>query len=491
MTMVYLDRLESDNAPTGAKGDDEDSAPDDMAADPDFQPYGERRRRTEKVPVPDYIESKWARQKFKKAVKTDTLRAARGRLSSHKTRYKNFGFLGSEQCSECGAFFYKGEGIKGKGKEGFLQCCQHGKVFVDPPVIPKEIIDLLDDTNPLHKHFLRNIRTYNHYFAMAAFQGKFARLRNNFPYVVKLHGQIRVLIHHVQIGKNKKVMPSQMQFVDPTEATRSRDAYGPNKDLDDDILDRLDRLLKEHNELVKSFKRMSSLLEKAKKDWSAENNDERPPTMKLVFKRDAKQTTKIRFRPTGGRYEDVLHDQPTPLPNGNSEIAAVFNSNLNPQDCPLWICEQGKPVQLDPRNPLREPLLYPLIYLKGEAQWHYDDPHRKNPTAVANTVTLRQYYSFMLYLRKEQYLQKMLGALTQQWIVEGWVRVEDSDLNFLKKLDYLRVSTRPKLTKILQDLANAEGMDLGKEIKLPMSFSHSPGQMQRHYMNSIQMIRVS
>jgi hypothetical protein len=71
------------------------------------------------------------------------------------------------------------------------------------------------------------------------------------------------------------------------------------------------------------------------------------------------------------------------------------------------------------------------------------------------------------------------------------VRVEDSDIEFIKKLDCMRVSTRPGLTKWMQDIAYKEGLDVGREYKLPMSFSHSPGQMQRHYMNSIQMVRVS
>jgi hypothetical protein len=85
----------------------------------------------------------------------------------------------------------------------------------------------------------------------------------------------------------------------------------------------------------------------------------------------------------------------------------------------------------------------------------------------------------------------MLGSLTQQWIIEGWVRVEDDEIMFLRSLDNLRISTRPNLTKFLTDLAAREGMDLGREMKLPSSFSHSPAQMQRYYMNAVQMVRVS
>lgn len=500
LTAILLERLHDLDLP---ESDDEDPPADN---DPDFTPHPNshinRGRGRKKVRVPDYIKSKWVREKYLKAVNLGTLRAAKGKLdplTSVKARYKSFGFLGTERCTECKALFFKGEGIRSKTKPGFLQCCQHGKVHFDPPTMPEWYRELVDKDSPMRKEFLKYIRNMNNYFALATFQGKFACLTPNFPHVVKLHGQIQVLLHQGE-PKNyvprseqaQRIMHSQMFFVDPADAQKNRDAFEPNRRLNADLVLKIHDMMKECNALYRSFERMATLVKKAKREWKEKNPGEMPPDIKLVFKRRAGDSSKITFRPTGGATFDTLrHEEPTALEGGNTEIAAVFNSNERPVNVPLWVCQQGRPVKMGPRNPLREPLLYPLMYPDGLPTWYTDTPHRRNQTGVQNRVTIRQYYSFLLHLRKKKYLQRMLGALTQQWIVEGWVRVEDSDLDYIKNLDYLRVSTRPQLTKFLSNLAEREGMDLGKEIKLPSSFSHSPAQMQRYYMNSIQMVRVS
>jgi len=505
MTNVILEHLEDSDVP--------ESEEDEPAGtnDPDYVPnlhFNDRRgRQRERVQLPTYIKTPGAKRKFVRAVRAGTFKAAvglidppatgyTGRLTPHNVRYKHFGFLGSEECTECNALFYKTEGIKSTTQPGYLQCCQHGKVKVEPPVIPDLIKRLLDPKNKLHKEFLKNIRTYNNYFAMASFQGRFVNLEKNFPHVVKLHGQIQVLLNHVEpkdyeprSARVQKIMKSQMFFVDPSDAKKSRDAYEPNRRLDPDTVLKLNKLLSEVNVLYQSFDRMAAILKKAKREWARNNDGEMPPNIKLVFKRRANDPSRILFRPTGATYEDLRYEEP--VEGGNTEIAAVFDSNHRPTNVPLWVSQHGKPVKLGPRNPLREPLLYPLMYPDGKPMWYQDDAHRRDQTAVQNKITIRQYYSFMLHLRRKKYLQRMYGALTQQWIVEGWVRVEDSDLDYIKNLDYLRVSTRPNLTKFLNTLAEREGMDLGREIKLPSSFSHSPAQMQRYYMNSIQMVRVS
>jgi hypothetical protein len=455
------------------------------------------------VPIPTFVRVNGATacKKFVRAFNAKTLLAAQRKKNvspPRETEYKSFGFLGTEVCEMCEAYFFRGEGIKSKkkGVKGFLQCCQHGKVKFDPPIIPPVIADLLEKGSTQRKHFLQHIRTYNTYFAMASFQAKFARLEHNYPHVVKLHGQYLALVDQAtpkgyvpRADHVQKIMQSQMLFVDPKDADMNREAFEPNRNLQKDVIAKLFEMLQKSNQLVQSYQRMAVLVEKAKKEWSANNDGERPPTIKLVFKRSAQDTSKIMFRPSGSTYMDVRHEAPVAL--GNTEIAAVFDTSERPVNVPLYICQEGKAVKLGPRNPLREPLLYPLMYPDGEPKWYKETPHEHSVTAVANKVTLRQYYSFMLHLRKEGYLQRMLGTLTQQWIVEGWVRCEDSDLEYIKNLDYLRVSTRPKLTKILTTIAESEGLDLGREIKLPSSFNHSPAQMQRYYMNSIQMVRVN
>jgi hypothetical protein len=466
--------------------------------DPDYVPTSTPRKGTprSRSNVPRSIKNKWQRQKYQMAVRAGTFKSAKGRLDPHAVAYKNFGFIGNEECSECGALFFEGEGIKSKELPGFLQCCRHGKVHFDAPDIPEEYAQLLNKNNNKRKEFLQHIRTYNNYFALAAFQAKFAKFEMNFPHVIKLHGQVRVLLHPAEPqnyvpGKEapQRIMQGQCFFVDPADAQKNRDAFAPNQVLDPDTVLKLDAILRKFNKLYKSYERMATLLEKAKREWERDNPGERPPNLKMVFKRRANDTARIKFRAKGDTFDTYRLEEP--VEGGVGEVAVVYDTPHRPVDAAVWVQQKGKPVRLGPRNELREPLLYPLLYPTGEAHWYSEMGHRRDQTGVHNKVTLRQYYSFILHLRKKGYLQKMLGTLTQQWIVEGWVRVEDSDINYLKNLDCLRISTRPKLTAFLEDLAEREGMDLGRELKLPASFSHSPAQMQRNYMNAIQMVRVS
>jgi hypothetical protein len=238
--------------------EEEEEDRDDRAIDPTYRPSRPQSARRQ---YPYYVKDSWTKRKYRTAVASGTFKSASGQLDSQNVAYKHFGLLGGETCGSCNAVFFTGEGIRNnsdKNDTSFLQCCQHGKVEVPHIPIPEKMVKLLDKTKAERKDFLKNIRHYNNYFALASFQAKFAKLQNNFPYVVKLHGQITVLLHQAEpnnyVPKSdqvQRIMQGQFFFVDPEDARRNRENYEPNKLLKADIVLMLDSLLQELNVLYR------------------------------------------------------------------------------------------------------------------------------------------------------------------------------------------------------------------------------------------------
>jgi hypothetical protein len=76
-----------------------------------------------------------------------------------------------------------------------------------------------------------------------------------------------------------------------------------------------------------------------------------------------------------------------------------------------------------------DPMTYPLIYPVGGFGWM---PYMKSEGNNNNISTL-QFYSYKLSIRDDFSPYLNLGKLTQQYIVDAWVKVESSRLYFLRK----------------------------------------------------------
>ena len=86
-------------------------------------------------------------------------------------------------------------------------------------------------------------------------------------------------------------------------------------------------------------------------------------------------------------------------------------------------------------NPLYSPLHYVLLFPFGDLGWHDNistipGEHGK---VYAKHVTQRRYYAHRLHTRPEEPLTLFYGGkLFQQYVVDAWSSIEDSELYWLR-----------------------------------------------------------
>lgn len=108
-------------------------------------------------------------------------------------------------------------------------------------------------------------------------------------------------------------------------------------------------------------------------------------------------------------------------------------------------------------------------------------------TKEDNNVTTLQFYSYKLNVRDDfsQFLN--MGRLTQQLVVDFWVKIESSRLYFLKKEQHV---LRTELYRGLMDYLNnktslTQNVQIGKMFILPSSFTGSPRALQQNYTDAM------
>jgi len=340
-----------------------------------------------------------ARKKFWTAVVKGTFLIAKGPMP-FRASYYSIGRLGDKICVDCLALFYLDEiKVADRRKRACRMCCRFGKITVPNREIPPRFMDLFNPDSPKYKKFMDLIREYNSYFSAAAFQGKRVDFKKNYPWILKIHGQIQILLEPAKIvrpnGNPQTGMdaPSNFMFIDPAEAKRQKMPDYVEEKLDKDIIALLKDILQIHNRISQVFSFMGDVVNEQLKDMV--DNGQEMPMYTVVFKskdneKDAEQGDKrVRWK----RSRDDVHPGVLTDPLEANEIAAIFDSSGQPQCVPLYVRTSGKIYRVPPNCPFREALTYPLLYPCGESTWRPDLPHvGQNVTANRNKVTLREYY---------------------------------------------------------------------------------------------------
>lgn len=105
-------------------------------------------------------------------------------------------------------------------------------------------------------------------------------------------------------------------------------------------------------------------------------------------------------------------------------------------------------------------------------------------------MTQMQYYGYRLSIRDgfNQFLSA--GKLTQQYIVDAYVKTEANRLNWVKtNQSQLRVEKYSGLMDHLHSDAAAAGMAPGVPVVLPSSFQGSPRNMAQNYQDAMAIVR--
>ena len=142
-------------------------------------------------------------------------------------------------------------------------------------------------------------------------------------------------------------------------------------------------------------------------------------------------------------------------------------------------------------EPSLDPMTYPLLFPHGDYGWHVDLTHDvAHQTAVRQKLTMLQYASYRLAIRQPFSILHRSQKLYLQWLVDMYVRVEGTRLEFIRKQQsQLRADLYLNITDYVNRRAGEENVQIGRQVILPSSFIGSPQNMKQNYLDSMAIVQ--
>lgn len=384
----------------------------------------------------------------------------------------------SSVCQSCNAMHFEAEKTY-RGK--FAGCCGSGSVVLPPlKEYPDQLLAWLTESNEEGKNFRANIRKYNSAFAFASFGYQPVRFSHG-PQAFVIHGQV---YHKTAQTLNSSVKPvfAQLYILDPEFANQERLTNECNVGCREDILTKISSIILDINPYANAYTMMKDLMKES-------GNNETSVTMWIT--------------------KDRQHDpRRYNLPIAN-EVAAVF------------ISEDGEPpfdrdIAVHPRSgtglqnisiisPNCDPMVYPLLFPYGEPGYQRGitkicttsnsvetaetSDNDENGEEKTRNVSMLEFYSYRLQERDIFNPLLHAGKLTQQFIVDAFLKVEAQRLQWNQlNQKKLRVDLYMGLMDFVNSQAERQHLKAGRIVILPSSFTGGKRYMQQNYQDAMVMV---
>jgi len=355
----------------------------------------------------------------------------------------------------------------------FPLCCKSGDIKLPEREYSRELQVLLTD-HPDKAHFLSHIREYNSAMAMASVGAKLPRISTNGPYVFRLQGQIYHRISAVQPENGSTPVYGQLYMLDPEAAMSTRAANPANSGCKAEIMERLHNILiNARNPFIQALHNMKEVIEQ--EECLAMQQQRPMHRVTLQFRVEADVDRRRYNAPTANEVAAVFVGE-NGMPSANIAVQ-VYHRN-------------GSKLEVIPMtNPVCDPLCYPILFPQGELGWQAGIPHAGASSATARkTVTPREFAAFHFQQRDTFNPLLRCGKLTQQFIVNQYVKIEAQRLNFIRhNQNDLRVEVYSGLADQLA--SHVPGHPIGRLFVLPSTFEGSPRNMQQRYQDAMAVVR--
>ncbi|KYN16225.1 DNA repair and recombination protein pif1, mitochondrial [Trachymyrmex cornetzi] len=372
-------------------------------------------------------------------------------------------------CINCKAKYFATEKISNKGNS-FHDCCNHGAVYLESlPQSPQFLHCLFNNNHAKSNNFFQHIRTYNSSFSFASFNANLVNFSNRRPgpYCFKIQGQIYYQINTaLYAAQNENPSYGQLFIIDSNEAINYR--LIENSELDLEIIQNLERIMREFNIFAQSYQMMGEELEN-QRQLEIESG-ELLPELQLLFT----------LKPGIDRRR--YNTQKT------NEVAAVFRTTADGEIPESYVTIRNRNTKtlqnVSTMDPNVEPWIYPLFYPYGTQGWHC------NLTKLNSNkrITREQYIKYRIAIRDE-FNTFLRGRLFQQWLVDSYVKIEKDRINYCKDHQKeLRTETYQGLKDYMQMMANNLNGRIGKMVILPSTFIGSPRNMLQNYQDSMAIV---
>ncbi len=316
-----------------------------------------------------------------------------------------------------------------------------------------------DDTS-----FLKNPREYNNLFAFSAlgvtggFQGPPGGSGTS---MVKIQGKVYHRIFDLSWQNGKTSNNSELYIDDGA----MRAEAGKKRNLNTKIISSIQAFLNRVNPLCSVYKVLGS---------------HPSETAHIVFEK----TSRANDGP-------VLGDRPA-----SQEISAIIKTDAaagNPRKASVWKINEREPQFIDILDPIYEPLQFPIVFPTASAGWHVDmtGPAKdetkdgtKDETKKGRKLSQTKYYRQWMLCGDDR--MRKLGRLGQEVYVDGFSRIEEEKLNYIRHNQDLltRKASRKELD---ETIAGEGGVKVGR-IYLPSSFTGSPRNLQLKYQDAMAVV---
>src|SRR6267154_978448 len=376
------------------------------------------------------------------------------------------------QCPNCHARHFASEKLTKSSARAprFGMCCLQGQVVL-PPLLPwpPELQQLYQQ-----RAFVTNIRQYNSTvaFTLVGVKVDDHAVQGSGPSTFRIHGSLHHLMGSLMPGEDQQPAYAQLYVFDAEHATDVR--VNRNRNLDPRILRELHDMLHRRHPYAQLYKAAYQVMV------------EKPPEQH----RDVQ--VRIHFQPgTDGRRYNV--------PTAN-EIAAIIpgdgSEEVSDKRDIILRLQGGQLCRISQLSHAYSTLHYVLLFPFGEEGWHLDIPMNVNQGAPgrAKKVTQLLYYAYRLHIRPAAIEPDNIfraGRLFQQYVVDAWATIEQSNLNWIRnnqkrlRADCYRGLTDNVLNDGIDDLA-----ETGRSIILPSSHSGGPCYMHQLLQDSLAICRA-
>ncbi|XP_065316121.1 uncharacterized protein LOC135924917 [Gordionus sp. m RMFG-2023] len=350
----------------------------------------------------------------------------------------------------------------------FKNCCHKGKVKIPSIRYIPFLQDLLSNpNNEFHSNFMKYIRSYNSSLAFASMGAQISNSLNPGPYCFRVHGQIYHRTSHLYPSTGMPPKFAQLYVLETTQAVNGSLHMKENSGCNEDLLKRLDILIRQNNPFSISFKTLGEI-EKEEKNRAIQEN--RPvQKINMIFRAD-RSSDKRRYN----------------IPNID-EVAIIFtNDDGEPPFIKVYPRVDGSDlININILSPNLDPMVYPLLFPFGDPGWKPDLKGEDTGRTRAN-ISLLQFKIFRLAIRENEFNPILFaGKLSQQYIVDSYLQVEANNLNFIRQNQpKLRVDEYSGLMDYLETKSN--NIIPGKAVILPSSFPQR--NMRERYHDAMAIV---
>uniref|UniRef100_A0A8R1HSI7 ATP-dependent DNA helicase n=1 Tax=Caenorhabditis japonica TaxID=281687 RepID=A0A8R1HSI7_CAEJA len=292
------------------------------------------------------------------------------------------------------------------------------------------------------------------------------------PYCFKIHGQV---YHHagpLHPPSGKRPSYGQIYILDTAQAAQERLTAPANIRCDRGIMEELSKLIADINPYAQSYKMMMEVENQEK--HAAQQAGNPVKQVRMVFDLNAIEDLDQR------RYNVPIV----------SEVAVIYVAQDGDVPLKRSIAAQshdGSLTHFRDIDPCVDPMIYPLFFPRGHPGWS-TEMKRKPEDEKSGKLTLLAYYKYLLQEKSDVFSPLHYGGgLFQQFVVDSWVKVEQSNLNFVR---FNQATVRAKEYSELRDFMDRDepGVIPGRRIVLPSGFKGSARRMMQEYQDAMSMV---